>query len=65
MVTTSVQTRGIIFEGETIQPTRLTVRFTHDKNGNESISISDDENIMLQVDFKDVEDIIKHARKMN
>lgn len=62
-MTTHTKTRGIIHTKDGMQITNLVVRFTHDYRGNESLSISDDKEVMLQVDFKDVDKIIKKARK--
>ena len=64
MATVAKICRGIKSDGKRIKPKELVVRFTHDRQGKESLPISDDKKIMLQVDFKGIEDLIRQARSM-
>lgn len=53
--------KGIITTNETMQPGYVTVRFTSDHFG-ETLSLSDDDKIMIAVAYEDIEKIIKKAR---
>ena len=61
-MTTHKRVRGVIHTKDSMRIANLVVRFTHDFRGKESLSISDDKEIMMQIDFTDVEQIIKKAR---
>lgn len=55
-------TNGLKIDNEGFERKRLTIRFTCDEFG-ESLSISDDKEIMLQIPFEGVEQIINTARR--
>jgi hypothetical protein len=52
---------GMKFNRKGFKKARLVIRFTHDNLG-ESLSISDDKGIMLQVPFEGMEELIHMAR---
>lgn len=52
---------GMKFNRKGFKRARLVVRFTHDNLG-ESLSISDDKRIMLQIPFEGIEELISTAR---
>ena len=60
---TSIKTvNGLVSDDYKIGKSPLTIRFTSDRTG-ESLSLEYNGQIMLLVDYKDVEDIVKKARK--
>lgn len=63
-MTTAMMARGIVWKDDKMKKQRLVVRFTSDEFG-ESFSISDDKSVMLQIDFKGVENLIEANRDMN
>lgn len=63
-MTIASKVKGIISDGKTLEPKVLTVRFTSNKLG-ETLSISDDQTVMLLVDYAYVEPLIKKARTAN
>lgn len=54
--------KGIITINKTTQYGYVTVRFTSDHFG-ETLSLSDDDKIMITVAYEDIEKTIKKARK--
>lgn len=61
-MTTAMIANGLKIDKERFEKKKLTIRFTSDELG-ESLSISDDKEIMLQIPFEGVEQIISIARK--
>lgn len=60
---TSIKTvNGMVSDGYKAGKSPLTIRFTNDCTG-ESLSLEYNGQIMLLVDYKDVEAIVKKARK--
>ena len=60
---TSIKTvNGMVSDGYKADKSPLTIRFTSDRTG-ESLSLEYNGQIMLLVDYKDVENIVKKARK--
>ena len=60
---TSIKTvNGMVSDGYKVGKSLLTIRFTSDRTG-ESLSLEYNGQIMLLVDYKDVEAIVKKARK--
>ena len=55
---------GIMSDGINMGFKRLTIRFTSDHMG-ESLSLSDDKSVMLQVDYKAIEEIVNQERGKN
>lgn len=62
-MTTVMMARGIIWKDDKMKKQRLVVRFTSDEFG-ESLSISDDKSVMVQIDFKGIEKLIEANRDM-
>ena len=62
-MTTAMMARGIVWKDDKMKKQRLVVRFTSDEFG-ETFSISDDKSVMLQIDFKGVENLIEAGRAL-
>ena len=63
-MTTAMMAKGIVWKDDKMmKKQRLVVRFTSDEFG-ETFSISDDKSVMLQIDFKGVEELVKAGRKL-